>query len=46
MKLQRFAHARNQGREEGEMQSIQGIHKNDVSVEDIAKLTESEIQLS
>ncbi|WP_410982670.1 hypothetical protein [Bacillus cereus] len=45
----KFAHARNQGREEEEMQLIRGMHKNDVSVEDIARLTgltESEIQQS
>ncbi|MDC2865353.1 hypothetical protein [Bacillus sp. BP-3] len=42
-----IAHALNKGREQGKMQLIQGIYKNGVSVQDIAKMTglsEAEIQ--
>ncbi|OOR71630.1 ATPase [Bacillus cereus] len=43
----KLAHAREEGKEEGKMQLIRGMHKNGVSIKDIAKLTglqETEIQ--
>ncbi|MES1054282.1 Rpn family recombination-promoting nuclease/putative transposase, partial [Bacillus thuringiensis] len=35
----KLAHAREEGKEEGKMQLIRGMHKNGMPIEDIAKFT-------